>query len=99
MSQQTAENKTSVTIKKMPCPFASALGTPGEGFHSARIGGLAFNDIIGTLALAGATSYASKISFLRSAFYWFLAAEVLHWSFGVHTAFLDKLGIKPRCDD
>ena len=83
----------------MPCPFANALGTPGEGVHASRIGGFALNDIMGTLALAGATSYATQITFMRSAFYWFLAAEVLHWSFGVHTAFLEKLGIAPRCDD
>ena len=83
----------------MPCPFANVLGSPGQGFHSTRIGGLALNDIIGTLALAGATSYMAQINFLRSTFYWFLAAEVLHWSFGVHTAFLDKLGIAPRCDE
>ena len=82
----------------MPCPFASALGTPNEGFHSSRIHGFALNDILGTLALAGITSYTAKISFMRSVFIWFALAEVLHYAFGVRTAFLERLGIVRDCD-
>lgn len=82
----------------MPCPFASALGTPSEGFHSSRIHGFALNDILGTLALAGITSYTAKISFMRSVFVWFALAEVLHYAFGVRTAFLERLGIVRDCD-
>ena len=82
----------------MPCPFASALGTPNQGVHAARIGGFALNDILGTIALAGITSYTAKIGFMRSFFAWFALAEVLHYMFGVHTAFLERLGIVRDCD-
>ena len=82
----------------MPCPFASALGTPSEGIHSSRIYGFALNDILGTLALAGITSYTAKISYMRSVFVWFALAEVLHYAFGVQTAFLERLGIVRDCD-
>jgi len=87
-----------VALYIMPCPFASALGTPNEGFHSSRINGFALNDILGTLALAGITSYTAKISFMRSVFVWFALAEVLHYAFGVRTAFLERLGIVRDCD-
>lgn len=82
----------------MPCPFASALGIPRQGVHAPRIGGFALNDIIGTIALAGITSYTAKINFMRSVFYWFVLAELLHYAFGVHTAFLERIGIVNDCE-
>ena len=65
----------------------------GDGFHSQRILGFALNDILGTLALAGITSYTAKVSFLRSAISWFALAESLHYLFGarVHNS-LSALG-------
>lgn len=69
----------------------------GEGFHSQRILGFALNDILGTLALAGITSYTAKVSFLRSAISWFALAESLHYLFGAHTQFLERFGISREC--
>ena len=83
----------------MPCPYANLFGIVGQGFHEQRFLGFAFNDIIGTLALAGITSYTTKISFLRSTITWFALAEALHYAFGVRTQFLEQLGIKPICDE
>lgn len=81
----------------MPCPYANALGVPGEGFHT-HFAGVAINDILGTLAIAGITSYVSKISFLRASVIWFTLAEILHAAFGVRTKFLEKLGIHFDCE-
>ena len=83
----------------MPCPYANALGIPGQGFHASRIGGLALNDILGTLALAGLTTVTTKISFFRSTIAWFTLAEVLHIAFGVRSAFLEAIHASPSCSD
>ena len=77
----------------MPCPYANALGIPGQGFHASRIGGLALNDILGTLALAGLYSATTKTPFFRATLGWFVLAEALHYAFGVRTAFLEALHI------
>lgn len=69
----------------------------GEGFHSQRILGFALNDILGTLALAGITSYTAKVSFLRSAISWFALAESFHYLFGARTQFLERFGISREC--
>ena len=81
----------------MPCPYANLFGVMGEGFHSQRILGFALNDILGTLALAGITSYTAKVSFLRSAISWFALAESLHYLFGARTQFLERFGISREC--
>ena len=81
----------------MPCPYANLFGVMGEGFHSQRILGFALNDILGTLALAGITSYTAKVSFLRSAISWFALAESLHYLFGARTQFLEHFGISREC--
>ena len=83
----------------MPCPYASALGVPGEGFHAQRLGAFALNDVLGTLALAGITSLVTRIDMVRTSVMWFAAAEVLHYAFGVHTAFLEALGFVNDCDN
>ena len=83
----------------MPCPYASALGVPGEGFHAQRIGAFALNDVLGTFALAGLTSYVTKIDYFRSTIVWFAAAEVLHYAFGVRSAFLEALGLVNECEN
>ena len=81
----------------MPCPYANIFGVPREGFHSLRLFGFAFNDVMGTLALAGITSYTTKLTFLRSTILWFSLAEVLHYAFGVQTQFLEQFNIVPDC--
>jgi hypothetical protein len=77
----------------MPCPYANVLGVPGEGVHAQRFLGLALNDTIATIVVALLTAWIFKISFLYSFIGWFVAGEVLHYAFGVNTAFLKMLGI------
>ena len=79
----------------MSCPYANALGVPGQGIHSNRIAGLALNDILGTIGLAILTSWMFKVSFLHSLIGWFILGEVLHYAFGTNTAFLRMIGITP----
>ena len=82
----------------MPCPYANVLGVAKEGFHAQRIGGFALNDILGTLALAGITSQVARVDFFRATIAWFVAAEVIHFAFGVRTAFLEHLNLTRDCD-
>ena len=79
----------------MPCPYAHALGVPGEGVHAQRFMGLAVNDLIATVVAALLTAWLFKLSFLYSLVAWFVAGEVLHYAFGVNTAFLKMIGITP----
>ena len=79
----------------MSCPYANALGIPGQGVHSSRIAGLALNDTLATILLALFTSWVLKMSFLHSLVGWFIIGEVLHYLFGVNTAFLHMIGITP----
>jgi len=81
----------------MSCPYANALGTPGEGVHAQRFLGLALNDTIATLVAALLTKWFFDIPLLYSILGWFVAGEVLHYAFGVDTAFLKMIGIKPYC--
>ena len=64
------------------------FGEPGTGFHATRIMGYALYDIIGTIVLALLFSYFTRISVWYSLIGWFVAGELLHWYFGVETAFL-----------
>jgi hypothetical protein len=82
----------------MPCPYANALGVPGEGVHAARIFGLARNDLIMTVIAAIITAYTFNISFLYSFTAWFVTGEVLHYAFGTNTAFLKIIGMSPNCE-
>jgi hypothetical protein len=79
----------------MSCPYAHALGVPGEGVHAQRFMGLALNDTIATVVVALLTAWIFKISLLYSLIGWVVAGEVLHYVFGVNTAFLKMLGITP----
>jgi hypothetical protein len=81
----------------MPCPYANALGVPGEGVHAARIFGIARNDLLMTIVAAIITAYALNISFLYSFTVWFVTGEILHYLFGTDTAFLKMIGMSPIC--
>jgi len=83
----------------MPCPFASALGVPGEGFHKQRIGDFALNDILGTMTLAYTTSAVTQTDYSKNLLLWFAAGEAAHYAFGVKTAVLEKLNIDPSCSE
>jgi hypothetical protein len=82
----------------MPCPFAGALGEPGKGIHSRRIFGLAFFDLLMTFIAAWFTIGWFGGSYWISLIVWFTVGEILHYLFGVQTAFLDMLGIMVKCD-
>lgn len=77
----------------MSCPYSTALGIRGQGFHSQRILGFALNDILGTLGLALITSYMFNSSFLYNFLLWFVLGEILHLAYGVDTAFLELFGV------
>lgn len=78
------------------CEYKDILGKPGQGFHRARLFGLARNDLLGTLAIAvlvalflayyhsydwTTTLQASAVLFIGLAFLGF----VLHLLFCVKT--------------
>ena len=79
------------------CPYANALGVPGQGVHAARFMGLALNDTLMTIALAFITSYVFNIPFLESFVSWFILGEILHYAFGVNSAFLKMINLSPKC--
>jgi hypothetical protein len=81
----------------MSCPNANILGVPGQGFHSTRFMGLALNDILGTIGLALLTTYFFNVPFWKSLLAWFVAGEVLHYVYGVNSAFLKNLGLDNQC--
>ena len=64
------------------------FGEPGKGFHATRIFGFALYDILGTILIAWLFSYFTGISIWVSLLGWFITGEVLHWYFGVQTAFM-----------
>jgi hypothetical protein len=80
------------------CPFKDALGVPGTGVHALRFAGLAVNDTLMTIIAAVLTSYAFHINLWLSLFLWFLVGELLHYGFGVNSAFLKMIGLSPKCD-
>ena len=81
----------------MSCPYATALGEREKGFHSTRFMGLALTDILGTIGLALLTTYLFNVTFWKSLLAWFVAGEVLHYLYGVNSAFLEKVGLSPSC--
>ena len=81
----------------MGCPFANALGVPGEGVHSYRLFGLSIVDILLTILAAGLTTYFSGLPLILSFLDWFLLGETLHWYFGTKTAFLVATGLERSC--
>ena len=81
----------------MPCPYAHALGVPGQGFHAVRFMGIAVNDSLATIVLAFLTTYIVNISFLESLLGWFILGEILHYWFGTNTAFLKMIHLSPNC--
>ena len=81
----------------MSCPYSTLLGIPGQGIHALRLGPFAFNDTIMTVIGAVLTSYATGINVWLSIFLWFVIGEILHYGYGVDTAFLKLVGLTPNC--
>lgn len=81
----------------MECPYKDILGIPKKGFHESRLFGFALNDTLGTIVLAGIIAYIWRLHFWKTLFWTFVIGEVLHYLFGVQTAFLTFLGIPSLC--
>jgi hypothetical protein len=78
----------------MSCPYKHILGIPEKGFHATRLFGLALNDTLGTIVLAFIVTYIYEVSLWKSLLGMFVLGEVLHYLFGVQTAFLTAIRIK-----
>jgi hypothetical protein len=78
----------------MSCPYKYILGIPEKGFHATRLFGFALNDTIGTIVLAFIVTYIYEVPLWKSLMSMFVLGEVLHYLFGVQTAFLTAIKIK-----
>jgi accessory gene regulator protein AgrB len=81
----------------MPCPYAFALGIPGQGVHAARVLGMALHDWLATFVLAAIVAWLFKANFLYTLVYVFVFGELLHYFYGVPTAFLKMIHLEPDC--
>jgi hypothetical protein len=77
----------------MSCPYKDIFGKPKTGFHSTRLFGLAVGDTLGTILLGGLFSWIFQFSLFYSIVGMFVFGEILHYWFGVQTAFLTLLNI------
>jgi hypothetical protein len=72
------------------CKYRNALGVPGTGAHSIRIGNIAIVDVVLTLVGAYIIAYYARASFAWTAAGLFMLGIVLHRLFCVRTT-IDKL--------
>ena len=72
------------------CKYRNALGVPGKGAHSIRLGGVAVMDVVFTLIGAYIIAYYARTSFAWTAAGLFLLGIILHRLFCVRTT-IDKL--------
>jgi hypothetical protein len=72
------------------CKYRNALGVPGKGVHSLRLGGVAIMDVAMTLVGAYIIAYYARASFAWTAAGLFLLGIVLHRLFCVRTT-IDRL--------
>ena len=72
----------------MSCPYKDIFGKPGEKIHSTRIFGLAAFDTLGTILISFLIAYSFKMCFWKTFAIIFILGEILHYLFGVQTAFL-----------
>ena len=72
------------------CKDRNALGVPGKGVHSLRLGGVAIMDVVMTLVGAYIIAYYARASFAWTAAGLFLLGIVLHRLFCVRTT-IDRL--------
>ena len=72
------------------CKYRNALGVPGKGAHSIRLGDVAIVDVIMTLVGAYIIAYFARTSFAWTAAGLFLLGIILHRMFCVRTT-IDKL--------
>ena len=50
-----------------------------------------------TIAAALITSFLFNIVWWKSMIAWFVAGEILHYVYGVKSAFLESIGLSPAC--
>ena len=81
----------------MSCPYAFIFGRPNEGVHSRRFMGYAVVDSVATVLAAILITYIWNVPIWKSVIGLFIVGEILHYLFGVQTAFLTTLGITIQC--
>ena len=72
------------------CKYKNALGIPGKGIHSYRLGGVAIADVIMTIIGAFFISLVSGWKFIYTLISLFILGIILHKLFCVNTT-IDKL--------
>jgi hypothetical protein len=72
------------------CKYRNALGVPGKGAHSIRLGGVAIVDVVMTLVGAYVIAHYARASFAWTAAGLFLLGIILHRLFCVRTT-IDRL--------
>ena len=82
----------------MSCPFSNLFGESNTGVHKIRIFGFALVDSVLTIIGAFIIAKTYKIDFWFSLLNFFILGEVLHYLFGVNTAFINIIGLKRNCD-
>jgi len=68
--------------------YKDVLGKPRQGFHKARLFGLARNDLVGTAVIALFISHSSVSRFMATFLLLIILGIYLHWIFGVDSALL-----------
>ena len=68
--------------------YKDILGKPRQGFHKARLFGLARNDLIGTAVVALLISHSSFSKFITTFLLLVIVGIYLHWIFGVDSTLL-----------
>lgn len=58
-----------------------------------RVGGYAVVDVLGTVAIAYAVSVRQDMPVVPTIVAAFVAGEIVHWTMGVNTPLLSKVGI------
>lgn len=76
----------------MSCPFKDILGKPGEGIHSARIGGIALFDTLATIVGAYfiQKTFYPETSYFKVLLIFFIIGELLHVLFCVRTTIVGR---------
>jgi len=72
------------------CKYKNALGVPGKGIHSYRLGGIAIADVIMTIIGAFIISLISGWKFIYTLLGLFILGIIIHKLFCVNTT-IDKL--------
>ncbi len=70
------------------CKFANIFGKPGEGFHSARLLGMARNDLVLTVIAGIIIAMVTGTDPLLSTVKLFFLGQIFHYWFKVDTAYM-----------